>query len=335
MKRLISTLIFICHISYAQVSDFKNIDFTRADNIAKLNEGANLDNLAILAHNLTSTLPTQVEKFRAIHTWVCHNIKADSNQHDIVARKRRTLENDSIAFMKWNNSYKKIAFQKLLKRKETMCTGYAYLIKELCFLANLDCVIVDGYARTIDSNIKKLESPNHSWNAVNLGGKWYLSDATWSSGYIKSGNVFVRDYNEGYFLADPILYAKSHYPLNKKWLLDDSLINSKFVAGPLVYAETFKQHITPLYPKKMNVDINKNTEISFSFKSENPISNKKIALVKINRTHETSLTISDLKNENGLISFKHLFKHRGTHDVHLKINNDIVATYTIHVNKMK
>ncbi len=122
----------------AQVSDFKSIDFTKADNIAKLNDGSRLINLPLLAYELTNDLSTQVEKFRAIYVWVCNNIEGDNSQHRKVSSKRKKFKDDSIAFMKWNNEYKRIAFKKLLKQKKTMCTGYAYLIKELCYLANIE-----------------------------------------------------------------------------------------------------------------------------------------------------------------------------------------------------
>ena len=73
-----------------------------------------------------------------------------------------------------------------------MCTGYAYLIKEMCFIADLDCEIIDGYARAFDANVNGLESLNHSWNAVKLNNKWYLCDATWSSGYMVNNSLFVK-----------------------------------------------------------------------------------------------------------------------------------------------
>lgn len=334
MKQVLIFLVFCCNISYAQLSDFETIDFTRADNIAKLNANSSLNNLPALADQLTSKLTTDVEKFRAIYFWVCHNISGDSRQHNTVAQMRRKLQNDSIALMNWNTKYKQFVFKKLLKRKKTMCTGYAYLIKELCFLANLECEIIDGYARSFDTNVEKLEDPNHSWNAVKLNNKWYLCDATWSSGFMILNNLFVKEYNEGYFLADPILFAKSHYPLHKKWLLNDTLIQNEYVAGPLVYGETFKHNIIPIRPEKMNVNINKNTEINFSFQSSKEISTNKISLVKISKNNQKQLKIYDIKTESGLIQFKHLFKQKGLHDVHLKVNNDIVATYVINVAKI-
>ena len=168
VKKLLTLIVFFIFIrSNAQIADFKNIDFTKADNIAKLNKGENLQNLSLLCYKLTSKLPTKVEKFRAIYTWVCLNISGDLKQSNTVSHKRKKLKKDSVALINWNIKYKKKTFKKLLKHKKTMCTGYAYLIKELAFLADIECEIVDGYGRTVNSNIDTLEIANHSWNAVN------------------------------------------------------------------------------------------------------------------------------------------------------------------------
>lgn len=326
-------LIFVLNNANAQISDFKTIDFTQADNIAKSNNGDNLNNMPLLTYKLTNMLSTDIEKFRAIYTWVCNNITGDSNQHNKVSRKRKQLKNDSLGYIIWNNEYKKIAFKKLLKHKKTMCTGYAYLIKEFCFLANIECKIVDGYGRSVESNVNSLESVNHSWNAVKLNNKWYLCDATWSSGYMLNNYLFIKDYNDGYFLTEPTLFAKNHYPIQKKWFLNDSLSNSEFIATPIVYGETFNQKIIPISPKDLSTASQKNEAIHFSFKALKKISLDKISLVRFSGIKEHSFKIYELKNENGLITFKYLFKHKGIYDIHLKIENDIVATYIIEVQK--
>jgi len=324
---------FVLNFSFSQVSDFKTIDFSKADNIAKLNEGRDLNNLPLLTHKLTSKLPTDVEKFRAIYTWVCKNVSGDSYQHNKVSRKREKFKNDSLGYIEWNNNFKKIAFKKLLNHKKTMCTGYAYLIKELCFIANIECKIIDGYGRSVETNVEELESINHSWNAVKLDNKWYLCDATWSSGYMINGNLFVQDYNDGYFLTDPILFAKNHYPIEKKWFLNKNLKVSKFIAEPIIYGETFQHQIIPIYPKELNTTIKKNEEIIFSIKLLKPISKESISLVKISGDHQNHYKIYDFKNEDGNITFKYRFKRKGFYDIHLKIENDIVATYTMEVTK--
>jgi len=324
---------FIINSSIAQISDFKDIDFNAADNVAKLYTGSDLDNLPLLAHNLTIDLPTDVEKFRAIYTWVCNNIEGDPKQDNEVIKKREAYKNDSVAFLKWNKEFKKIAFEKLFKQKKTMCTGYAYLIKELSFLVDIECEIVDGYGRTTTTNVDNLDLTNHSWNAVKLDNKWYLADATWSSGYFDDYNVFINDYNDGYFLTDPILFTKSHYPLEEKWLLNDSLENTKFTKSPMVYGETYRRKITPISPNKMHLSSKKNAEIKFSFKSFKSIDLNKVTLMQYMGIKEKLFKIYDLKNENGLITFKYKFRYKKLYDVHLKIDDDIVATYTVNVSK--
>jgi transglutaminase/protease-like cytokinesis protein 3 len=333
MKKLILFIaLTIINSSIAQISDFSNIDFDAADNIAKLYKGSDLNNLPLLAHNLTVDLPTDVEKFRAIYTWVCNNIDGDPKQDNEVIAKRKEFKNDNVAYLKWQNEFKKIAFKKLFKQQKTMCTGYAYLIKELSFLADIECEIIDGYGRTTASNVDDLDLTNHSWNAVKLNDKWYLADATWSSGYFDDYNVFINDYNDGYFLTDPILFAQSHYPINKKWLLNNTLINSEFVASPIVYGETYKHKIIPISPQKLNLTAKRFSEVEFSFKALKDIDLGKISMVQIMGVKEKPFKIYDIKEDNGLVSFKYKFKYKKHYDVHIKIDDDYVATYTIKVS---
>ncbi|PHR74090.1 MAG: hypothetical protein COA67_01630 [Lutibacter sp.] len=332
MKKIIIVFSFLFfNIINAQVNDFKNIDFTRADNIAKLNEGENLQNLSLLSYKLTSKLPTDVEKFRAIYSWVCNNIRGDYYQHSKVLRKIKKFQNDSIRLMKWNEDYKKVAFKKLLKHKKTMCTGYSYIVKELAFLADIECEIINGYGRDIESNVDSLELANHSWNAVKLKDKWYLCDATWSSGYINEKNTFVSDYNDGYFLADPIMFSTNHYPLDEEWLLNSQTTSTAFVTSPLVYTEAFEQKVFPLSPSVMHLEINRKDEVSFRLKTLKDIPLENISLVIFSGPIEKNLEIYDIKNENGIIEFKNKFNWVGFYDVHLKIYEDIIATYTVKV----
>ena len=330
-NRIVLFFIFVVTISHAQVSDFNAVNFKQADYIAKMNKGASLDNLPLLAHKLTSKLPTDVEKFRAIYTWVCQNITADINQQNKIFRKRKKYKNDSLGYIAWNNTYLKTTFKRLLNDKKTMCTGYAYLIKELSFLANLKCEIINGYGRSVSSNIDELEMANHSWNAVKLDNKWYLSDATWSSGYIVN-STYIMDYNDGYFLTDPLLFAKSHYPIEKEWLLTEETSTRTFVASPLIYGETYEHKIIPISPQNMNIAIGKNQEINFSFKSFKSIDKNSISLIKYVGIKDLPLEIYNLHNNNGIISFNYKFKHKGTYDIHLRINKDVVASYVINVS---
>jgi transglutaminase/protease-like cytokinesis protein 3 len=337
MKHKISIILFWLVQSYviAQVSDFKHIDFTKANNIAKLNEGAKLDDLPILAYQLTHKLSTDVEKFRAIYSWVCHNIKGDNVQHDRVSIAQQKYKGNPKAYLQWNDQYKVTAFRKLMKSKKTMCTGYAYLIRELCTLANIDCKIINGYSRSVESNITALEIVNHSWNTVKLNNKWYLCDATWSSGYIDDYNSFVAEYNDGYFLTEPAFFAKTHFPTEQDWLLTTQITAQHFTQAPLIYGEAYKHNIHPTNSQKMTMTINKGDTITFSFTSPHFNYSKAISMVRFAGQKEYKLSIDNLKYDKKTLSFTYQFKHKGKFDAHIKINDDIIATYTIKVNKKK
>lgn len=219
MKQLTLALLFALAWSLqAQRSDFKAINLDNADRIAASLKGEALNNLPLLAHRLTNGLKTDVERFRAIYHWVCHNIKNDYDLMLINERKRRKLRDRPTERDHWNSTFSKTVFETLLKDKRTLCTGYAYLIKELCKLAGLECEIINGFGKT-SSSFKTMKIPNHSWNAVKLNGKWYLSDATWSSGYIDETYRFRFEYDDSYFLMAPEDFAKSHIPLDSMWFL--------------------------------------------------------------------------------------------------------------------
>ena len=331
-KTALSLLLLFNTIVQSQISDFKTIDFTKADTRAQSLQGENLDNLPLLVSQLTKDFNTEVEKFRAIYIWVCNNIDLDAAQGQRVLKQRERLKDDSLSFLQWHEDFKKKSLNKLLNKKKAMCTGFAYLIKELCIIADIDCKIINGYGRTTRNNIETLDSANHSWNAVRLNNKWYLCDAVWASGKVFNG-VFEKKYHDGYFLTDPILFAKNHFPFEKKWFLNDSISHLKFKPEPIVYAETFNKKIIPMAPNDLETKVKKNEVIKFKIQKLNEQNFKNIQLVYFSGEHQRSLKINDLIQTSGSFLFTTKIKHRGHYDVHLKIDGVVVATYVFVVNK--
>ena len=204
----------------AQQSDFNTIGFTKADSIAAQYKGEDLYNLPILALKLTSSLETEVEKFRSIYFWVCHNIKGDPTLMHNNEFEHQRLKGNPSAIQRWQKGYKRKIFKILREEKVTLCTGYAYLLQELSNLAGLECVIVQGYGKTKKIALDEMEIPNHSWNAVQLDGTWYLCDPTWSSGILDiEKNRFQHKFDEQFFLTEPTQFAKDHRPVDNKWSL--------------------------------------------------------------------------------------------------------------------
>ena len=170
-KLLFIFLGFLSLPTFAQKSDFASLNFKKADAAAHQYKGASLESLPVLSYNLTNSLSTDVEKFRAIYFWICTNIENDYYAYLKNKKARKRLEKDSLKLAVWNADFTKKTFKKLLKEQKTVCTGYAYLIKELANLADIKCEIIEGYGRIGDDNIGKLSMVNHSWNAIQLNNK--------------------------------------------------------------------------------------------------------------------------------------------------------------------
>ncbi len=338
MKQYLTLLafFFFCILN-AQQSDFKHINFDKADSISHSLENHRLNNLPLLAYKLTSNLETQVEKFRAIYIWVCSNIESDYIFGEKTIRKRKKFKNDSISFYNWNNDVQASVFKRLLKDKKTICSGYAYLIKELSSLVDIPCEIINGYSRTVNTNVSKIDIPNHSWNTVKLNNKWYFIDATLASGYFYiNENKFIKNYNDGYFLTEPELFSKSHFPLDEKWLLlKDKLTINKFVNAPLVYGSSYKYRVIPVSPQKLVTTISEGEKVDFSLKISNESKIDEVYLIISGGFRNERIKVSSKDFENGFLNFKYRFVKKGNYDVHIEMNKDIVVSYTVEVEKFK
>ncbi|TYA53093.1 transglutaminase domain-containing protein [Formosa maritima] len=335
MKNLwyIIAFIFVCQ-TFAQQSDFSHIDFSKADSNALACKDEKLNKLPKLVYKLTSGLPTEVERFRAIYMWVCTNISNDYNLYLKNERKRNKFYNDSLKLNAWNTRFNKIIFHKLLEEKKTICTGYAYLVKKLSDLANIKCEIVHGYGRTSTTNIEKLKSPNHSWNAVELNGKWYLCDPTWASGFQNAETLeFTFQYNDGFFLSEPELFAVNHFLVENKWIFLEGNTNTfeTFLESPIIYGKAYKYLLAHTAPKKMHHSITKHDKVTFEFVLQKPIEQKDISFLidnghHIKKTNPTNTLIEDLS-----LTIDYQFNSIGFYDVHLYFGDDLISTYTVKV----
>lgn len=335
MSKILSFILFLFlfGFSHAQVSDFKNINFAKANAVAHSHKGKNLDDLPLLAYNLTNELTTDVEKFSAIYIWVCTNIESDYPFSLKYISKRKKYQNDSIKLIQWNETFKENTFKRLLNKKKTICTGYAYLIKQLANLSNIECEIISGFGITENGINSKTHLPNHSWNAVKLSNKWYLCDATWSAGLFNlETNTFNFKYNDGYFLTEPELFSKNHFPIEKKWFLfENDLTVDEFYKSPLIYNNAFNEKVFPVTPQTMKIQTTTNSEINFVLKKFEYISKQSITLNIYSGndfkvvTPKTELTVDEL------IKFNYFFEKKGNYDVHIIANNKIICTYVVTV----
>lgn len=318
----------------AQTEDLNRTDFNKADSIAALYPDHSLKDLQILTYKLTGSLPTEESKFRAIYKWVCDNIAYDYNLYLKNKYKREKLQSEPDELNEWNKKLSSLAFKKLLEQHQAVCTGYAYLVKELASLAGIPCVIVDGYGRTAQANIGGQGNANHSWNAVRLHNNWYLCDATWSSGFFDpEHSQYIRSFDDSYFLASPSLFARNHYPLDTKWLLLDHNKPSlhEFLNAPLIYKHIFRYDIDQLQPTTFNVTALKGESISFHFKNNGVHDLEKVALLVKSPGIRETLYPEVHKEMKGDYRIDHVFTTKGTHTVHILINSGYAFTYTVKI----
>ena len=320
--------------SYAQVADFDATDFSKADSMALACQDEGLNNLSELTYKLTAGLTTDAERFRAIYLWVCTNIANDYNLYLKNDRKRQRFEKDSLKLENWNTKFNKTLFKKLLKNEKTICTGYAYLVKKLANLADLNCEIVHGYGRTSTTNMDDFHTPNHSWNAIQLNGKWYVCDPTWASG-LQNGDTykFRFQYNDGFFLTNPKLFVINHFPVDNKWTLLDNEAPTftDFLEAPIIYGKAYNTLSAHNAPKKMHNTIKKHEKITFNYLLQKPVAQEDISLLIDNghsprKTKPTSASI-----ENNALTLEHQFDTNGFYDVHVFIGEDLISTYTVKV----
>lgn len=337
LLRYFFTGLFISFAShgFAQVSDFESVDFSKADKRAKQNFGKSLDNLPLLANNLTSGLETDVERFRVIYIWVCQNIKNDYKLYAKNKRKRKRFEEDSVKLEQWNDRFKKKVFATLSKRRRTICTGYAYIVKVLSELADIDCKIIDGFGKTSTTSVAELTTANHSWNAVKLNNKWYLCDPTWASGTqsLKNGR-FEFNYNDGLFLVPPQLFALSHFPADRNWLLlDDAYTLKQFIEAPIIYGETYNFLIAHNAPQKFENEVLKNHVLKINVSLKPNTIPKNVALLIEDGISIKTVTPKVEITEEGQLNISHTLKKTGFFDIHLFINQQLIATYVYRVKR--
>jgi hypothetical protein len=174
----------------------------------------------ILAHSLTANCTNDVEKVRAIFSWVAENIEYNTGRKNYSKNisfvyPQTLIQEDTNAIQSANEFVAVI----VLNNRTARCEGYSRLFKVLCDYAGVHSEIVTGYARGSGAVSSRFVS-NHFWNAVFVDSAWHLLDVTWASGSISFfSDRFIKMYNDYYFFTSPDQFIHDHYPDDLKWTL--------------------------------------------------------------------------------------------------------------------
>jgi transglutaminase-like putative cysteine protease len=151
-----------------------------------------------------------MQRVKALHDYV-----ADRVAYDVPALRTRNFPPQDA--------------ESVFRRRTAVCAGSAALLAELGRIAGVEIVVVVGDARGPDG---LFDGIGHAWNAIQLGGRWYLADPTWDAGHV-DGDIFVKQYESSYFMAPPEVFVASHMPDDPKWqLLPTPLSQGDFIRQP-------------------------------------------------------------------------------------------------------
>jgi hypothetical protein len=215
---LLSLLLFFGNLLLLQAQDFAAID-QHAMNFKPSGD------LATTTQQLVAPYSTELEKARAIFTYVATSMSYDCKEYHREPEDRKARTRPEIL---------ERAFEKNLG----VCAGYAILFDEMCEAAGLNAEVVSGTPRTGAQRYHPERLPeSHAWNAIEIDGKWHLLDATWASGYTDpEATKFTSSFDDRFFMEAPESFFLRHFPADDRWqLLPEVRTADDFVKQPSVF----------------------------------------------------------------------------------------------------
>jgi len=210
---------------------------------------------------------------------------------------------------------------RIFKQKTASCQGYSALLKYFCDKSAIECVIIDGYSKGDTKDINNIPSPNHTWNAVKIEHKWYLSDVTFASLKGNKGKV-IYEFDENYFLCSPPNFILEHFPKENKYqFLPKFVKKNTFLKWPFFYSKYFTNNFT-INTKRLRGIVRRKVLLEFlNFQGDEKLfiltdgidtfpikvinKNGKIVLnINAIKTNEKKLTL--YYNEQAIMGFKKL-----------------------------
>lgn len=306
MKYFLYVILFFCStVIIAQ-------DFEKVDRIA-LSYTDTYSSPEKLAHQIAKDFKTDIERVRALYTWMGYYIDYDIKENNFPLYSYSNEEERIINERK----YAKRLSKRVLTKRKAVCQGYSYLFKAICDILNIKSTIVTGGSKTLTRDIGKRYNSDHAWNIITINNQKHFIDVTWASQ--RDDTKYVDYY---YFMTPPELFILNHYPDN----YDDSLLGGKiskkeFLENPIFYNyDPSKIELT----SPSNGILSKGKTHPFQFKIEQSID---WILVKIGRK---SYEIKDYTSHSGVLRFNvDIPKSSKAREVLLFINGAPIVSYAI------
>lgn len=333
MLRLFIIFLLLSNSCFSQkrTASFSSIDW----NVRSI-EAPTVDSLA---KKLAAPYQTDLEKVRAIFSWIAQHIAYNTGIYNAGKGYRAATYVFDPADTITSKSAIEQTAESVLRRRVAICDGYSKLFKTLCDYAGVESQVILGYGKCYLEKNEKFRT-NHTWNAVKIDSVWRLLDVTWASGYVTYSNEFVHHMDESYFLAPPQQFILDHYPEDLRWtLLEQPPALREFHFSPFRYKSFIKYGIGSASPSNGTIETVAGDTIRIELKLKDP---SKDSLTAPDAFFDSSnIELSPLSVflkpviENAKAIYTYIVAdHDDIEWLHLLYNNDPVLRYKVNVKKL-
>ena len=186
---------------------------------------------------------TECEREEYIHNYIINN--CDYDEEAAESEEVQGNENDAYG---------------VFVDGKAVCEGYSKAFQILCNKADIDCIQL---MRIVDSD-------NHVWNCVKIGGDWYQIDVTWDD-----VDDFIYDSHEYFNLTDSLMYEEHTLSPKYSEIDAESFLNLESWCNfyvPKCTAEKYNYHnycYNYKYPTVSNLDDSDNVSTAIAKAAKN------------------------------------------------------------------
>jgi hypothetical protein len=318
IQKVVCTILVaaICTTGYAQKAgrDFKEVD----EYVKKLGKLDTM-NMGTIATLLTKKFEDKTDQARAIFVWIANNISFDFKN----ARSGNTDKNTSTL---------------VLQNRKGLGAGYANLYQDMCSVAGIRCLTVDGYVKFTSEQIADAKTEiNHTWNVIQLGlspDAWYYVDACRGAGYSDADfKSFTPAFNDEYFFATLRIFNWEHCPDNEAWYLGPRPKGKKdFFDLPVIKSAAYEMGLKSFTPKDGDLKAKVGKPFFFSIQLNSDLDVTKAALV-FGEDKKKKIKPMEFTFNNGILSFSYKPTEEDTYPVTVTVNDKELLVFRMDVSE--
>ncbi|WP_299122077.1 transglutaminase domain-containing protein [uncultured Tenacibaculum sp.] len=317
MKKIIFSLfVFFYSLNFFS-QDFETVDKV----MLSYQEPKSIKNLA---ERIDYDFKSDIEKVRAIYTWMCLNIAYDLPSTKTLKSPEFVNYSNKDDFRRTQTQIIQEIINKAFRKRKGICLEYSLLFSQLCNLMNIENELIYGYTKLSVNKIGYIPTgKNHVWNAVKINNEWLFIDTTYGAGYIYRG-VWQKEQNLNYFNAKKENLRLTHFPFAKNWQV---LLKQKplveFCYEPFYQNAYLKYNIEIIGPNIGEIDVKNKKKIHLKIKRQKNVEN-----IKYIFSYDNKVRTARIINDN-LVTNIYLKKPKQNTNLHVYVENELALQYKI------